>query len=127
MESVMNGTLKPADAIARGPHIYLEAEKKYKETPYTMQAFPRELYHQTEPPLIVNNDLEMEGAIARGFQKAAFPAKPLQPESASVGIDLNLLVLQQIQKMDKQNELIEKQGEQIKALMADKNKKKDAA
>lgn len=127
MEAILNGSEKPADVIARGPHIYIPAEHKYKEAPGMITEFPREMFHETLGCKAANSKEEMTALESQGYRKQAYPAKPVAAESAAVGVDLSLMILQQQQQMQKQNEIIEKQGKQLEALMAAKTKKDSAA
>lgn len=117
MESVMNGVQKPSDVIAKGPHVYVEAEHKYREVPASRSEFPRAMYHETEGYMEANSKDHQEILETRGWQTNPFPVKPAKESPVAAGADLSLIVLQQRQAMDEQAKLLEQQGKQIAALM----------
>jgi hypothetical protein len=103
MEQILNGVQKPADVIARGPHVYVEAEHKYKEAPQQFREYPRALYH-VEKGYIEAQSLEQEQSLkAEGWQRNPIVAKPIQeapkPTDASVVESLSKLVEQQARQI----------------------------
>ena len=99
MEPMMNGVLKPADAIARGPHKYNEATRKYEEISGGWPHYPVMMFH-ADGSSCEAMDARHEAKLEKdGWQTKPFPAKPAKETVVAPSADLALIVLQQMQTM----------------------------
>jgi hypothetical protein len=106
---VFNGVLKPADVIARGPHVFNEATRKYEEREQRYTEFPRAMWHATEGYQEAQSHEQMKHMEANGWQTKPFPAKVVAKETVvAPSADLALIVLQQQQTMKAMQEKLEK-------------------
>lgn len=104
---MLNGVVKPADAIARGTHVYDEPTRKYKEVEQKFQEFPRVMYHETEGEknaLDQNHMLSLESA---GWRTIPFPPKPAKETVTAAPADLAMIVLQQQQELKAMHEQLQ--------------------
>jgi hypothetical protein len=115
---VMNGVQKPADVIARGPHVYVESERKYKEASPVVSPWPRAMWHEdggyTEARSLPHQK-ELEG---KGWKTQPFPPKPVAAAAMPQSADLAMIVLQQQQVLEQQARQIAQLMEGIKAPVA---------
>ncbi len=106
----LNGVEKPADAIARGPHVYDPATRKYKEVQQTFSEYPKAMWqHETRKyKEAQSRDEEMELKSA-GWQAKPFPEIVAKPKETVVAPSANLaeIILQQQQAMNKMQEQLE--------------------
>jgi hypothetical protein len=113
---VLNGVQKPADVIAKGPHIFDEATRKYKEIPQTFSEFPRAMWHQTlgyKEAQSREQKLHME---SEGWSLTPFPAKVAKELIMAQSGDLAMIVLQQQATMQQQAELLQQMQEKLQSL-----------
>ena len=100
MEPMMNGVLKPADAIARGPHKYNEATRKYEEISGGWPHYPVMMFH-ADGSSCEAMDARHEAKLEKdGWQTKPFPAKPAKETTVIPAPDMALLLLQQMQMID---------------------------
>jgi hypothetical protein len=112
-QPTLNGVLKPADVIARGPHVYDEATRKYKEVPAVHSEFPRAMWHETKGYCEAKSRENLMKLEAEGWQTKPFPEKPKKETVVAVSADLALIVLQQQQTMkDMQEKLAAMEAKQ---------------
>jgi hypothetical protein len=105
-EPMMNGVLKPADAIARGPHKYNEATRKYEEISGGWPHYPVMMFH-ADGSSCEAIDARHEAKLEKdGWQTKPFPAKPAKETTVIPAPDLALLVIEQMQAMNKMQEKI---------------------
>jgi hypothetical protein len=106
-QPVLNGVEKPADQIARGPHVFDEATRKYKELPQAFSEFPRAMWHQTlgyKEAGSREQKLQME---SEGWSTSPFPAVATAKETTQTQAgDLAMIVLRQAEQMQKMQEQI---------------------
>ena len=92
---ILNGVVKPADVIAKGPHVYNEATRKYEERPIVFKEYPRAMWHETEgykEAQTSEDQLKMEAA---GWQTHPFPEKPKKETVVTSPVNLAEVLLQQ--------------------------------
>jgi hypothetical protein len=102
----LNGVQKPADVIARGPHKYNEATRKYEEIPFSVSEYPRAMWHH-EKRLYqeAHSKAEQDAMQAEGWQTKPFAEQVAQKETVTAApADLALIVLQQQQTMNAMQE-----------------------
>lgn len=96
----LNGVLKPADVIAKGPHVFNEATRKYEErSPTSPQPYPREMYHPDLDAVEATSNEHQSQLEAQGYRTTAFPAKPAKEPVSAVPVDYAALILSQQQQM----------------------------
>jgi hypothetical protein len=105
---MLNGVQKPADAIARGPHRFDEATRKYVEIQPTFSEYPRAMWHATEGEGLAESKAQQVHMEANGWQAKPFPAKPVAKETVTApAADLALIVLDQQRVMRQMQEKLE--------------------
>lgn len=109
-QPTLNGVVKPADTIAKGPHVFNENTRKYVELPQQAFAeFPRVMYHETEDAKCANGKEEQVQMEAAGWRTKAFPPKVVAKETVTAApADLALIVLQQQQELKAMSEQLAK-------------------
>jgi hypothetical protein len=104
----LNGVVKPADQIARGPHVWNEATRKYEERPAIFSEFPRAMWHETKGYAEAKDKNEQLKMQSEGWQTKPFPEKPKEKETiVAPAADLALIVLQQQQTMKAMQDQLE--------------------
>ena|SRR5579863_8392577 len=114
----LNGVVKPADVIARGPHIYNEATRKYEERAPIYSEFPRAMWHETDGYKEAHSreeQLKMEGA---GWQTKPFPEKPAKDTVVASPVNLAEVLLTQELEMKQLKQQLAALTEKPKAAKA---------
>lgn len=113
-----NGMQKPADVIAKGPHVYDEATRKYKEAPSIFSEYPRAMWND-DGGYIEARSLEHRKELeAKGWKIVQPPVKVAKENVQAPAADLALIVLQQQQEMKRLTELVESQKKTVETAMA---------
>jgi hypothetical protein len=105
-----NHVQKPADVIARGPHVFDEASHQYKEIGTyqpSEHVYPRAMFHQDLPDSTANSLAEQREMEAQGWSVKPSAAKPKKETVVTPSADLALIVLQQQQMMQQMKEKLE--------------------
>jgi hypothetical protein len=98
-EPTMNGVLKPADAIARGPHVFDEATKKYKEVSGPWPHFPVIMFAADGTSCEALNENHQRTLVGEGWNLKPFPSKPAKETTVIPAPDLAMIILQQQETM----------------------------
>ena len=97
---VLNGVLKPADQIARGPHVFNEATRKYEERPQTFSEYPRAMWnHEMRIQKDAISRQDQQAMESQGWSTKPFPEVMAKETVTAAPADLALIVLQQQQTM----------------------------
>ena len=95
----LNGVLKPADVIAKGPHFFNEATRKYEERMPAFTEYPREMYHADLDAVEATSREHQAQLESQGYRTTAFPANPAKEPVSAVPVDYAALILSQQQQM----------------------------
>jgi hypothetical protein len=108
-QPTLNGVMKPADVIAKGPHVYNPATRKYEEKTPIFSEYPRGMWHGALGYKDVLSLDEQKKLEADGWRTSPFPEKVVAKETVvTPAADLALIVLQQQQMLaSMQNKLEE--------------------
>jgi hypothetical protein len=104
----LNGVEKPADQIARGPHVYDEATHKDRETPQTFSEYPRAMWHQTKGYAEALSREQQAHMESEGWSKTPFPTAAAKETVLAQSNDLAMIVLQQSQMLSAMQEKLAK-------------------
>jgi hypothetical protein len=117
---MLNGVQKPADVIARGPHRYDEATRKYVELPQSAPSpYPRAMFHETLGASEAASPEQQRQMESERWKTTPFPPKPEKKENVvAPAADLALIVLQQQQTMKAQAEQMETMQRELAKLAA---------
>jgi hypothetical protein len=111
-QPTLNGVMKPADVIAKGPHVYNPATRKYEEKTPIFSEYPRGMWHQTLGYKDVLSLDEQKKLQAEGWRTSPFPAPAVAKETVvAPAADLALIVLQQQQMLASMQKKLEEMNE----------------
>jgi hypothetical protein len=105
----LNGSVKPNDVIAKGPHVYDEATRKYIEKAAVVNEYPRAMWKVDGSYCEAQSKDHFEVLEMQGWKTK--PPKVQPKTEVAPNVDLTSILLQQ-------QALIEQQGKQIAQLMA---------
>lgn len=120
----LNGVTKTAEAIAKGPHRWNEATRKYEEISPLMSEYPRAMWHEVLGYQAAGSRFEQDKLEAEGWQTKPFPEKPVAKETVTTPSgDLALIVLQQQQIMQAQDQTLKAMQGKLDKLITEEPKR----